>query len=151
MLYPLMLKLNNKQVVVVGGGKVALRKVKGLLGTGAKIKAVSPEFLPEFYSLAEVELVNRVFEAQDVSEAHIVYAATNVPEVNRAVGNVIEHWQWFDDTSFAEASNFYTPAVVRQDGLILAISTGGEYPEKAKKLKQQLSEYLHRSNNDIID
>ncbi|AZS49857.1 NAD(P)-dependent oxidoreductase [Entomomonas moraniae] len=141
-LYPLALKLTHKKVLIVGAGKVALRKLTGLLDTGAEITVVSPEILPEIQKITQIKIIERPFESEDVKGFHIIYAATNQPAVNDSVAQNIEDWQWFDDTANPQTSSFYTPAVVRVDGLVVAISTENKDPVRAKSVKQKLTDFL---------
>lgn len=147
-LYPLTLKLENKKVLVVGAGKVALRKLQGLMGTGAEITVVSPKVLPEIAALPEIKIIQRAFEPADIQGMHIVYAATDSFEVNKKVGQYIEHWQWFNDTAASENSSFFTPAIIRNDGLIVSIATDARNPSQAKLFKQKITEFLLRSKNE---
>lgn len=144
-LYPLTLNLTNKKVLVVGAGRVALRKLQGLVDTGAQITVVSPEVLPEILALPNLEIIKRPFQASDTQHAHIIYAATNDQQVNNAVAQTIQHWQWFDDTAAAANSNFHTPAVIREKGLIVAIATEQRNPSLAKQIKQKITEFLLKS------
>lgn len=141
-LYPLMFKLTGKNVVIIGGGRVALRKAQGLSVTGANVTVVSPEVLPELLALANVTWRQKRFEAQDIKDAHLVYAATDSREVNRAVAEAIQDWQWFNDTAEPENSNFYTPAVVRTPELTLSVSTEGRDPAGAKRIKHRIMRFL---------
>lgn len=143
--YPLALKLNNKKVLIVGAGKVALRKLQGLINTGALITVISPEILPEVQTLSHVTIIQRPFQPTDVKGFHIVYAATNMPTVNNNVAESVEDWQWFDDTANPQASNFYTPAVIRIDGLVVSVSTEEKNPVRAKAVKQKLTKFLLES------
>ena len=138
----LMVKLTGKQVVIIGGGNVALRKAKGLVITGANIIVVSPTILPELLALPHVTWREKHFTPEDIQSAHLVYAATNDPQINRLVGESVQDWQWFNDTSQPEYSNFYTPAMIYAADLTVAISTEGKNPAKAKQIKQQLLAYL---------
>lgn len=147
-IYPLALKLVNKNVLVVGAGKVALRKLQGLANTSAKVTVISPEVLPEIHLLANVTVVQRPFQPSDTQGFHIIYAATDQPLVNDEVARHIEDWQWFDDTANPESSNFYTPAVVRVDGLIVSISTETRDPVRAKSVKQRITDFLLASIKD---
>ena len=147
-LYPLTLKLVGKNVLVVGAGRVALRKIQGLLGTGAQITVVAPKVLPEIDALAEVTVIERLFEGTDTEDAHIVYAATDDPEVNDEVGRHIQHWQWFNDTAFPEASSFFTPAIVRENGLIVSVATETLDPTRAKLFKEKIADFLQKSGDE---
>jgi precorrin-2 dehydrogenase/sirohydrochlorin ferrochelatase len=141
-LYPLMLKMSGKTVAIIGGGNVALRKAQGLSVTGAKIIVVSPTILPELQAIANVVWLNKRFSAADIERAHIIYAATDDPEVNLTVAQAIQDWQWFNDTTEPARSDFYTPAVIRTPELTLSISTEGRNPSVAKRVKHQLMDFF---------
>lgn len=148
-LSPLMVKLAGKQVVIVGGGRVALRKAQGLSVTSAKITVISPTILPEILTLPNVIWHEKRFTPEDIQSAHLVYAATNDKSVNQTIGESIQDWQWFNDTSQPEHSNFYTPAVIHATDFTISISTDGKDPAKAKQLKQQLMDYFSIEDNLI--
>src|SRR5690242_13716537 len=74
--YPIFLDLKDRPVLVVGAGKVALRKTRGLLEAGARVTVVAPEHLAEFDKL-RVRMVERAFRASDLSGAALVFAATD--------------------------------------------------------------------------
>lgn len=148
-LYPLMFKLTGKRVVIVGGGKVALRKAQGLSVTGADVSVISPDILPEILALPNIKWVQKLFEVQDIKDAHIIYAATDNRSVNQFVGQAVQDWQWFNDTAEPERSNFYTPAVIRSDDLTISLSTEGRDPAKAKCIKHQLMDFLLVKDNTI--
>ncbi|GGP14195.1 precorrin-2 dehydrogenase/sirohydrochlorin ferrochelatase family protein [Oceanobacillus neutriphilus] len=137
-LYPVMMNLNGKKAVIIGGGKIALRKAKGLAGTGVKIVVVSPGIREELFKLHDVVWKQKEFEAKDIKGAHLIFAATDNKAVNEYVCQCAEANQWVNDTSKSERSDFITPAVIRRDKFILAISTSGASPELAKELKIEL-------------
>lgn len=134
--------LPSWQTVVVGGGKVAARKVEGLLVAQAKIKVISPELSLELQLLAdsgEISWLPRPYQEGDVQDVFLVIAATDDPAVNRAVWaeaqrrgclvNVV------DDPAH---SNFILPAVLQREDLSIAISTGGSSPALARRLRERL-------------
>ncbi|HEY9473254.1 MAG TPA: NAD(P)-dependent oxidoreductase, partial [Mycobacteriales bacterium] len=82
--YPLVLDLVGRQVVVVGGGAVALRRVRGLLEAGALVRVVAPEVAEELSALP-VEVWGRRYAPGDLAAAWLVHACTNSAEVNAAV------------------------------------------------------------------
>lgn len=148
-LYPLMFKLTGKQVVIVGGGKVALRKAQGLINSGAQVIIVSPAVLPELKALPGIAWRQKAFEVSDIQTAHLIYAATDSREVNQSVALAVQDWQWFNDTSSPTDSNFYTPAVIRSPDLVISISTKGRDPAEAKRLKHQLMDILDIKDDAI--
>lgn len=146
-----MMNLSGKKAVIIGGGKIALRKAKGLTGTGAKIIVVSPDIRKELFELYDVLWKQKEFEAKDIKGAHIIFAATDNKAVNEYVCQCAEANQWVNDTSESERSDFITPAVVRRDKLILAISTSGASPELAKELKTALEAHYDTKLGNTVD
>ncbi len=136
--YPIVLRLRDRRVLVVGGGKVAARRAGGLAEAGARVVAVSPEFAPAFRRLGETHAVRRIkrpYESGDVAGAGLVVAATDDHEVNarvradaRRAGILVSV---ADDS---EHSDFLVSAVARRGDLVLAISTGGGQSSPRRRL-----------------
>ena len=143
--YPLTLNLQQKKVLVVGAGRVALRVIQGLLGTGAMITVVAPKIMSDIAKLSDINIVERPLEKTDTQQAHIIFAATDDSEVNEEVGKSVEQWQWFHDTSFAEASNLYIPEVIHTDDLVISVSTESLDATHAKQVKEQIIEFLQNT------
>jgi siroheme synthase-like protein len=145
-LLPMFLKLDGRPCLVVGAGHVALEKISSLLTTGAKLRVIAPDGLPEVQALAEqrrLEWVRRAFEEDDLDDTFLVIAATDLPEVNHAVyeAAVRRHIlaNAVDDPPFCD---FYFSSVVRRDGLQIAISTAGESPAVAQELRREIDSAL---------
>lgn len=140
MYYPIFLDLQDQPCLVVGGGLIALRKVEGLLEAGARVRVVAPEILP----MPEgIESIARVFEPSDLEGMRLVIAATDDRNVNAAVAQQARARGLFvnavDDP--IECS-FILPALVRRGDLVLAISTGGQSPILARRIKEQLEAHF---------
>jgi precorrin-2 dehydrogenase/sirohydrochlorin ferrochelatase len=144
-LYPMMANLKGKRCLVVGGGKVAERKIRGLLNTGALIGVVSPDCTPTIREWAEqgaITLHLRRFAPDDARGAAIVIAATDDPAVNLAVYYACEPWQWINIVDRPDLCTFTVPSVVERGSLQIAVSTGGSNPGLAKKLRRQLEAWI---------
>jgi len=141
MLYPVFLKLAGRRVLLVGGGTVAAGKLEGLLAAGAEVTVVAPEIRPEI-ERPGVELQRRAFEARDLEGAWWVVAAAPA-DVNRQVQAAAEARHLFvnavDDPAHATA---YLGGIVRREGVIIAISTGGRAPALAGLLREALEAWL---------
>jgi precorrin-2 dehydrogenase / sirohydrochlorin ferrochelatase len=148
--YPAMLRLKGKKVVIVGGGKIALRKAKGFTDTGATMTIISPQIVEGFHELPYVTWIQKKFESEDIKEAHLIFAATNDKEVNRFVKECANEFQWVDVVSEQEESSFHVPAVVRRGKLTLTVSTSGASPILAKEIKQQLAIRYDNRYVDIV-
>jgi uroporphyrin-III C-methyltransferase / precorrin-2 dehydrogenase / sirohydrochlorin ferrochelatase len=83
--YPLLLDLAGRRAVVVGGGAVALRRVRGLLAAGARVDVVAPAVLPAFAELSEVTVSLRGYVDGDLDGAWLAHACADDPVVNAAV------------------------------------------------------------------
>ncbi len=140
--YPLFVNLKGRRVVVVGGGNVAERKVKGLLGTGALITVISPEVtdgLGKLASSGEVIHIDSAFNPEELEGAWLVIAATDDPEVQRLVYKEATRRNIFCNTvDQPELCSFIVPSIVRRGDLSIAISTGGKSPALARRLRQEL-------------
>jgi uroporphyrin-III C-methyltransferase/precorrin-2 dehydrogenase/sirohydrochlorin ferrochelatase len=132
--YPVGLRLLDRQVVVVGGGQVAHRRVAGLLAARARVTVVSPALTPALEALVapgSVTWVARAYQPGDLEGAWYAVAATDDPAVNAAVAQEAEQVRVFcaraDDRS---ASSAWTPAVGRLGDLVVGVHGGGD-PQRA--------------------
>ena len=140
--YPLFVDLRGKKVLVVGGGDVAERKVKGLLGSQALIKVVSPEITEDLKKMALEGLIDHVataFAPEDLDGTWLVIAATDDPIVQRAVyREASAHRIFCNVVDQPELCSFIVPSTVRRGDLCLAISTGGKSPALAQHLRRKI-------------
>ncbi len=142
MLYPIFLRLEGRRVLVVGAGPVAVRKAKGLIAAGAQVVVVAPEGEAEMEELT-VAWRRREFAWNDLDGCELVFAATNARELNRAIGEECRRRRvWANIADAAEECDFQVPARVEQDGLQIAISTGGVDPARAKELRKRFERML---------
>jgi uroporphyrin-III C-methyltransferase len=145
-LQPIFLKLDGRPGLVVGAGNVALEKLGTLLPTGLRIRVVAPVARTEFASLAaerRIELVNRAFEPSDLDGQFIVIAATNVPEVNAEVYRLArERGILANSVDDIPNCDFFFGSVVSRGALQVAISTAGESPAFAQRLRGEIDAQL---------
>ena len=150
-LFSIELNLDGRNVLVVGGGRIALRKVKTLLPTGARITVVAPQFDPEFESLSSkgearpqtsslVTLINRPYEPLDLRGIFMVFICTDQPAVNAQVSNDARARRILVNNACDYLDgDFIVPA--RMDfgeNIAVTVSTQGRAPSLAKKLKQKI-------------
>ena len=143
-LFSIELNLEGRNVLVVGGGSIALRKVKTLLPTGARIAVVAPQLLPEFKSLAQsnplVTLKERVYEPLDLRGIFMVFICTDKPAVNALVNNDAHARRILvNNACDYRSGDFIVPA--RMDfgkHIAVTVSTQGQSPSLAKKLKRKI-------------
>lgn len=150
-LFSIEVNLEGKNVLVVGGGRIALRKVKTLLPTGARITVVAPQFDPEFENLSSkgearphtshlITLKNRPYEPLDLRGIFMVFICTDQPAVNAQVSNDARARRILVNNACDYLDgDFIVPA--RMDfgeNIAVTVSTQGRAPSLAKKLKQKI-------------
>jgi siroheme synthase-like protein len=140
--YPIFLNLEDRPVLVVGAGNVALRKTIGLIEAGARVTVVAPEWGPEFDKLP-VKIVPRRFRSSDLASAILVFAATDERSTNHRIGIAAQHRGIFANIAdSAEECGFLVPARVTRGPVQIAISTGGRNPRLSAELRRKLDEVL---------
>ena len=141
-LFSIELNLDGRNVLVVGGGRIALRKVKTLLPTGARITVVAPQFDPEFQKFApqSVILLPRPYATDDLRGVFMVFICTDKPAVNAQVSNDAHARRILVNNACDYLDgDFIVPA--RMDfgeNIAVTVSTQGRAPSLAKKLKQKI-------------
>jgi precorrin-2 dehydrogenase/sirohydrochlorin ferrochelatase len=141
-LFPMFVKLEGKRVLVVGAGKVGEPKISGLLDTGARVRVVALEASEAVHAWAnagKITLDLRAFTADDLDGIFLVVAATSSRMLNASIYREAERRGVLCNVvDVPEYCDFYYGAVVRRGDLQIAISTNGQSPSLAQKLRQQL-------------
>lgn len=154
-LYPVMLNMEGKLAVVIGGGEVASRKIMDLVESGAKVRVISPEFNRDIQETAKefavsVELVQRKYMNGDLNGAVMVFSATDEPQVNHEVfleadlKNIL-----INAVDDPPNCSFYVPSFVRKGDLLFALSTSGASPAMAARLRRELEKHIPE-NIDLL-
>lgn len=151
-LFPIFIDLKGRKALIVGGGRVALRKAERLSPYGADIFAVAPEFIPGFAGIPGVTLLERRFEPGDIDGAALVIAATDDGELNAAVSELCR-WENIpvnvvDDL---EKCSFVFPALVQRGELSVGISTGGASPSAAQYVRRGVEQLVPEGFEGILD
>lgn len=137
--YMACLDLEGRSVLVVGGGRIALEKVAGLLECGAEVTVVAPQARPELRALP-VRWLPRRYERDDLAGHYLVVAATQLEALNAAVARDAERRSLLcnvvDDP---EKCTVILPAVHREGPIAIAVSTGGASPALAKRLRDRFA------------
>lgn len=140
--YPVYLDLAGQKCVVVGGGKVAERKVRGLLEGGAAVTVVSPtltEGLEDLCRAGRITHHSDRFHPKYLEGAVLVIAATDDPEVNReAAAEARARGLLVSVVDAPDQGNFLVPAVLRRGPLVISVSTSGLSPLLARMIRQDL-------------
>lgn len=137
--YPAFINLSGKKCVVVGGGKVAERKVLSLLRSGANVAVISPaitNILKKYKEKGKIKHIERDYKNGDIKDAFLVIAATSDEATNIRVSrdapflvNVVDR---------PDLANFIVPSVVSRGPMTIAISTSGASPAMAKEVRKEL-------------
>ena len=149
-LYPVNLVLAGRPCLVVGGGRVALTKVRGLVDAGARVTVVAPEIAPDVAALAEAA-ETRPYRAGEAGDYRFVIAATGDPAVNQQVYDDGEAaGVWVNSADDPQRCSAILPARVRQGRLTLTVSTGGHSPAVAAWVRGRLADEFGPEYDDLI-
>jgi len=144
--FPVFLNLKDKLCIVIGGGRVAERKIENLLTVQAKIKVISPEVTLKLKKLAEegkIEWERRGYKKGDLNSAWLVIAATDNPEIQKEIFKEAEEKRIFCNVvDVPELCSFIVPSTIRRGLLTIAISTSGVSPAVARRLRETLEEII---------
>lgn len=140
--YPVFLNISGKRCVVVGGGQVALRKVRALLEHRANIEVISPDPCSELIELAEdgqIRVFRRHYQPGDLRKAFTAIAATDNSDINlQVVKEARRKAVLVNVVDDAENSDFILPSYLRRGDVTVAISTAGRSPALARKIRTRL-------------
>jgi len=153
--YPVFLRVAGRRCVVIGGGAVAERKVESLLAAGARVSVVSPLLTPALSTLVAqgaIEHARRAYVAGDLAGAFLAYAATDDEalharlaadaEAERVLLNVVDRPQWCD---------FIVPSMMTRGDLTVAVSTSGNSPALARRVREDIDQMLGPEYERALD
>ncbi|HGM3506302.1 TPA: bifunctional precorrin-2 dehydrogenase/sirohydrochlorin ferrochelatase [Clostridioides difficile] len=153
MLYPINLKLDELDVVIIGGGEVAYRKCKNFLDFNKNVTIVSKQILNKFYDLeGNIKIIKDDYKKIYIESASLIIAATNNRELNMEIGlycrakkklvNVVDN---------LEISNFTVPSYIKRGDLLISVSTGGKSPSLSSKIKKELEEIYNEDYEEYLN
>lgn len=149
--FPFFVDVENQNCLVVGGGVVALRKIEKLLPFNPNITVVSPKVHKEILSIKNINIIKRKFDFNDLKEKSFVITATDDKVLNKEIYNSCEEnnipVNTVDDK---DNCSFIFPALARNNGVTVAISTSGKSPLYAKYLRKKI-ESLIQDSESIVD
>lgn len=150
--YPVFLDMKDRKVLVVGGGFVALQKIKTLLDSGAIVKVITKELIAEKIKELPVSLEIREYNENDMIGVSIVIAATNSHEVNT---KIFEHSKKYNVLLNAvddkDNCDFILGAIVNKGDITVTISTAGRSPIVAKKIRDKVNEMLNINYENLLE
>jgi precorrin-2 dehydrogenase len=143
-LFPAFLKLENRLVIVIGGGSIATQKIPSLLQAGARARVISPELHPhlaEYVRRREIDWHPKPFSPDDLEGAFLVIAATSIRELNTSVFAEAERRNILcNSVDDIDHCHFYYGSVLQRGDLQIAISTNGKSPALAQRLRLELEQ-----------
>lgn len=149
---PVYIQSEKINILLVGGGKIALRKLKSLLAAGGKPTIIALQLIDEMREVvqkAELTYYERPYEQGEAASFQLVVVATNCTGVNEQIQ--ADAQQLICRVDDAEKGNAILPATIRKGQLVLTISTGGASPGLTKKIIKQLDEQFDESYSAYID
>ncbi len=153
--FPLFLDLHNQPVDVIGGGSVASRKVDLLLRSGARVRVIAPDLGAELRPLLEQDRIRWVPEAFSpalIESVPLIIAATNDRGVNAAVAVAAkERGILVNAVDQPDAGNVIVPAIISRGGLTVAISSGGQAPVLARRLRARIESVLPTGLGELLE
>lgn len=137
--FPLFMELKDRDCLVVGGGRVAWRKVKVLMDFGARVSVVAPEVIPEIGELGPVQLLERDFLDDDVRGQTLVVAATDDETLNQRISRLCQARSIpVNVVDQIQDCSFIFPAYVKRGEVVAAFSSGGQSPVMTQYLKAHI-------------
>ena len=153
MFYPVNLNLDNMEIIIVGGGNVALRKCMNFLDFGKSVTVLAPKFDSRFLELGnKVDLINDIFKEEYIDKFDIVVAATDDKEVNEEIACICrKKSKLINVVDSRDLSDFTVSSYVKRGDLLIGISTGGKIPALSAKIRGELEEIYDESFAEYVD
>lgn len=146
--FPMFIDLSDKNVVVVGGGNIATRRVKTLLQFTRNVTAIAPKVTEELRGLGTagyVNLIIRPVKRSDFQTAYMVIAATNDRKLNDEIHRICrQEGVYVNVASDREQCDFYFPGIYMEEGLVVGITASGLDHKKARRIREEIQNALER-------
>ena len=139
--YPINLNVENKKCVVIGGGKIALEKISGLIEANAKVEVIAPKVcaeVEELFQSGKINLIREKYSSEKISDGAILIAATNNFELNQKILSDGREKNFLVNIVDSFDGDFTVPSRIRRGDFLLAISTGGKSPGFSRFVRQML-------------
>jgi len=140
--YPAFLDLKDKKAVILGGGKVAERKVRLLLQAGADVTLISPDITAHLRKLVNrglLQHIERTYREGDLKNAFIVIAGTSSSVINRKIAREARHL--INVVDMPSEGNYIVPSILKRGPLTIAISTEGSSPAISRAIRKELERH----------
>lgn len=150
--FPMFVELEGRKILIVGGGKVALRKAEKLMPYGPEITVVAPEICDELSLMQGVRTINGSFSDEMLSNADIVIAATDDRELNKRISELcVSEKIPVNTVDDSELCSFIFPCLIKKGSLSIGISTGGASPTAAISFKNKINGLIPDNTEKILD
>lgn len=140
--YPILVNLQGQRAVVIGGGRVAERKIETLLDHGATVHVIARDLTPkltQYVGAGKIRHLGPDFEESHLNDAFVVVAATDDPTLNRTVSEVArKRGLLVNAVDQPSDCNFIVPSILRRGDLLVSVSTSGKSPALARKIREEL-------------
>lgn len=149
--FPINLNLEGRSSLVVGAGRIGLRKTEQLLAAGARVTVVAPEVVGDFAGFP-VTIHQRAFELADLDGQRLVITATGNRELDQLIYDTCEERGiWINSADDPERCAFTLPAVVRRGDLMVTVSTGGNSPALSSWMRQKLEALVGPEFEEVVN
>ncbi|MGK9045387.1 NAD(P)-binding protein [Mammaliicoccus vitulinus] len=151
---PLNIDLTNKQIKVIGGGKIAERRVKGLLDSDATIHVISPELTDNLYQLYLDEKIiwyKKSFESKDLDNAELIISATNQEEVNDVIKKSAPNHSLINMVGDAQGGNVIFPGTLKRGKLQISVTSTGASPKLVSNILNDLDKQYPIDYAEYVD
>ena len=157
-LFPVFLKLENKRLLLIGGGNIAFEKLNSVINNSPKtqVKIVAKELCNEIIEISKentsIQLVEKEYHKSDLENIDIVIASVNDIKLSKViVDDAHEQGLWVNVADKPELCDFYLSSIVQKGNLKIAISTNGLSPTLAKRLKEMLQDVLPEDLDALLE
>lgn len=150
--FPFFIDIENRNCIIVGGGKVALRKIEKLLPFNPKIVVIAPDICDEIKNITSINILQRNFTDSDIQNAFMVISATDDNSLNAHIFELCQKNNILINTvDCKEKCGFIFPALVKRDNITVGISTSGKSPLYARFLREKIETAIDDNCDETID
>ena len=152
--FPLFVPLDGKTALLFGGGAVAARRLRGLIQFGVRVSVTAPRFCEQVRALAErypdqVTLTEGVYEPGTIADADVVLSATDDPEADEMIFEECRSKGILVNTaSDKKKCDFYFPALIEQDGIVIGVCSGGTDHRKVRRVSDAIRKALAETERE---